>query len=55
MRVSKVRHMIVCWGCLRKYVLDWMVLGVASGVCEVCGAAADFQVDFATVNAEREA
>jgi rRNA maturation endonuclease Nob1 len=44
--------MIVCRGCLRKYVVDWMVLGLASGVCEVCGAAADFEVDFATVNAE---
>ena len=52
MRVRKVRHMIVCRGCLRKYVLDWTVLGTASGVCELCGAAADFEVDFATVNAE---
>jgi hypothetical protein len=40
-----------------------MVLGTAGGVCEICGAAADFEVlfakttrkrkvDFATVNAE---
>jgi rRNA maturation endonuclease Nob1 len=44
--------MIVCRGCLRKYVVDWTVLGTANGVCEVCGAAADFEVYFATVNAE---
>jgi len=49
LRVRKVRHMIVCRGCLRKYVVDWTVLGTANGVCEICGAAADFEVDFATV------
>ena len=53
MRVRKVRHMTVCWGCLRKYVVDWTVLGAASGVCEICGAAADFEVDFATVKGGR--
>jgi rRNA maturation endonuclease Nob1 len=46
---DEVIHMVVCRRCLRKYVVDWTVLGTASGVCELCGAAADFEVDFATI------
>jgi hypothetical protein len=37
----------ICHNCLHRHVLDWMVLGTANGVCEICGAAADFTVLFA--------
>jgi hypothetical protein len=48
-RTRKVLHLIVCHRCLHKRVVDWTVLGLASGACELCGAAADFEIDFAIV------